>query len=163
MSLSSPVTQIFCLDVQCCENTGDIIWEGDIFKMYFSLKFLSNIDVLKCEIFTFLKCQFQCFENFYNMMSKRVINFSKVSFITENYEEISFSNYNFYNTYFIYLSIKKKNINISGAENNQYCSSFFYLKYLLLYYLYVYLWLFLDFIRSIYMFSFWIIWNWNKK
>lgn len=108
MSLSSPVTQIFCLDVQCCENTGDIIWEGDIFKMYFSLKFLSNIDVLKCEIFTFLKCQFQCFENFYNMMSKRVINFSKVSFITENYEEISFSNYNFYNTYFIYLSIKKK-------------------------------------------------------
>lgn len=108
MSLSSPVTQIFCLDVQCCENTGDIIWEGDIFKMYFSLKFLSNIDVLKCEIFTFLKCQFQCFENFYNIMSKRVINFSKVSFITENYEEISFSNYNFYNTYFIYLSIKKK-------------------------------------------------------
>lgn len=41
-------------------------------------------------------------------MNKKVINFSKVSFITENYEEINFSNYNFYSTYFIYLSTKKK-------------------------------------------------------
>lgn len=104
MSLSSPVIQIFCLDVQCCENTGDIIWEGDIFKMYFSLEFLSNIDVLKCEIYTFLKCQFQCFENFYNIMSKRVINFSKGFHNRKLWRNFN----NFYNIYFIHLSTKKK-------------------------------------------------------
>lgn len=156
MSLSFLVTQISYLDVQCYENTGDTIWEGDIFKMYFSLEFLSNIDVLKCEIHTFLKCQFQCFENFYNIMNKKVINFSKVSFITENYEEINFSNYNFYSTYFIYLSTKKKYKYFWRKEiMNQYSSSFFHLKYRLLYYVII-----LRFFQiNIYV----LIWNWNKK
>lgn len=68
-------------------------------------------------------------------MNKKVINFSKVSFITENYEEINFSNYNFYSTYFIYLSTKKKYKYFWRKKiMNQYSSSFFHLKYCLLYY-----------------------------
>lgn len=53
---------------------------------YFQNVFFTRISIQywrATKIYAFLKCQFQCFENFYNITSRNVIHFSKVSFIRE--------------------------------------------------------------------------------